>query len=81
MLNGVEAIIFGGGVGEHSPCVRAKIIQEMGWFDIRLDSAANAGAIGTESRISEQKSGVAVWVLPVDEAAMIVNAVAALVGR
>ena len=81
VLNGVEAIIFGGGVGEHSPCVRAKILQEMGWSDIRLDAEANAGAIGTESRISEEKSGVAIWVLPVDEAAVIAKAVAATVCR
>lgn len=75
VLNGAEAIIFGGGVGEHMPFVREKILQDMNWCGIRLGAAANAKAIGIESRISETKSDLAVWVIPVNEAALIARAV------
>ena len=75
VLNGADAIVFGGGVGEHSPLVRQQILGEMNWCGIDLDRDANAKAIGTEACISESKSRVAVWVLPVDEAALIAKAV------
>lgn len=75
VLNGVDAIVFGGGVGEHNSFVRQSVLQGIDWFGIRLDEAANAKTIGTESCISQTKSKVKVWVIPVDEAALIAKAV------
>lgn len=70
-LNGADGIVFGGGVGEHMPFVREKILQEMNWCGIHLDVAANAKVVGVESCISGSKSGLSIWVIPVDEAALI----------
>lgn len=67
VLGGIDGVIFGGGVGEHVPEVRGAILGGMGWCGIELDAAANAAAVGHESRISTPASPVAAWVVPVDE--------------
>jgi acetate kinase len=77
-LGGAEAILFGGGVGEHAPQVRAKILAGLVWLGIVLDPAANRAAVGTEMRISNRCSEAEVWVIPVDEAAILAQAALAV---
>lgn len=71
VLGGADAILFGGGVGENAPEIRARILEEMVWAGIALDPRANRAALGLEACISDQNSQVAVWVIPVDEAAIL----------
>jgi len=71
VLGGADAILFGGGVGEHAAPVRAKILARMQWLGIMLDHAANRAAVGAEARISNRSSEAEVWVVPVDEAAIL----------
>lgn len=71
VLGGADAIIFGGGVGENAAPVRAHILDGMDWAGIKPDPAANAAAVGVESRISRPDSRVSIWVIPVDEAAVL----------
>jgi acetate kinase len=81
VLGGVDAILFGGGVGEHAARVRAQVLEGMDWAGIRLDPQANDAAAGTENCISRSDSRVAVWVLPVDEAGVLAReAVAVMAG-
>ena len=68
VLGGADAILFGGGVGENSPQVRAKILQNMAWLGIELDVTENEKTLAVEAVISREKSDIAVWVIPVDEA-------------
>jgi acetate kinase len=77
-LGGADAIVFGGGVGENAPAVRERILAGMGWCGIRLDAGRNAAATGVEGRISVDDAEIAVWVIPVDEAAMLVEHALAL---
>ncbi len=70
VLGGIDAILFGGGVGENSPQVRARILRGMGWLGVELDSAGNGGAIGKEICISTGQSRSEVWVIPADEASV-----------
>jgi acetate kinase len=58
-------------VGEHSPEVRARILAGMEWAGIVLDAARNRAARTGEARIDAVRGGPAIWVLPVDEAAII----------
>jgi len=67
-LGGAQAILFGGGVGEHAPPVREKILAGLHRLGIVLDANANRAAVGTEALISGRGSEVEVWVIPVDEA-------------
>ena len=69
-LSGVDAILFGGGVGEKSPVIREKILRNMEWCGLLIDDRANEKAIGKEGVISSDKSSIDVIVVPVDEAAV-----------
>jgi acetate kinase len=76
VLGGCHGITFGGGVGEHVPEVRARILRGFEWAGIELDPAANRAATGSESRISAAGSRVTVRVIPVYEELLMVRAVA-----
>ncbi len=65
VLEGLDGIVFTGGIGEHSPQVRAMIAGRLAWTGLTLDPALNARA--GEGRISAEDSKVAAWVIPADE--------------
>ncbi len=67
-VDGVEAVVFTGGIGEHSWRVREAVLTGMEWMGIRLDAEANrAGA----QIISARSSPAMVFVIPTDEERMI----------
>jgi acetate kinase len=71
VLQGAEAIVFGGGIGENSPEVRKRICRNMEWCGIRLDHERNRAAVGIKpgpaARISTDDSSPAVYVVAADE--------------
>lgn len=71
ILNGADAILFGGGIGEHAPEIRKRICADMAWCGLQLDERRNQLASGLEMRISADTSRVSVYVIPVNEAALI----------
>ena len=77
-LEGVDAIAFSGGIGEHSADVRRRVVESLGWLGARLDGAANRAADRAETRISTADSAVQVWVIPTDEEGLIARATADL---
>jgi len=81
VLGGIDVIAFGGGVGEHSPEVRERVLADMEWCGVTLDHARNDAARGTEetdARISSSPSPVDVWVVAVDEGAVLAREAAAV---
>jgi len=67
-LEGLDAIVFTGGIGEHSPEVREKVCDRLGWLGVMLDHAANrAGA----TRLNVTGSRVSILRVPADEEAVI----------
>lgn len=77
-MNGADGILFGGGVGENAPEVRARILAGLDQLGIKFDKAANKQTIGRRGCISAADSAIAVWVAPVDEAAILVDEVMSL---
>ena len=73
VLEGADAIIFGGGIGENAPAVRARICAGMEWCGLALDPNRNEAAVGSEARISLESSALHAYVISVDEAAIIVR--------
>jgi acetate kinase len=71
VLGGADAIIFGGGIGEASPDIRAMICDGMEWCGLRLESGRNRAAIGLKpgqvTYISEDGYPLKVYVVPADE--------------
>ncbi len=80
-LGGADAVVFGGGIGEHAPEVRSRILAGMEWCGLALDEGANREAVGTEAGISTADSRVRVYVIPVREEEVIAgDAVRLLLG-
>jgi acetate kinase len=76
VLGGCDGIVFGGGVGEHSPEVRERALAGMAWAGIELDGVANDAARGAEAAIQSAGSKVRVQVIPVDEEVVMVRGAA-----
>jgi acetate kinase len=71
-MNGADAIIFSGGIGENSASIRSKICEGMSWAGIELDEARNTEHVrGREGVISTDDSRVKVWTIPTNEELLI----------
>ena len=70
-LNGADAVVFTGGIGENATAVREEICTGLDALGIRFDAATNAITTGREGRISLPDSPVAVWVIPTNEELLI----------
>jgi len=68
-MNGADAIVFTGGIGEHAVEIRRRICAGLDWLGIQLDDERNAKA--TECRIDREGSRVELWVIPTDEELLI----------
>jgi acetate kinase len=73
-LNGAEAIVFGGGIGENTPLVRKLVCQELEWCGLTLDSELNEKVIDCEGGISTDDSSLHAYVIPTQEAIAIARA-------
>jgi acetate kinase len=76
-LGGLDTVVFAGGIGEHSPTVRARICDGLGFLGIELEEKRNAA---NEGVISAADSRVAVRVIRTDEERMIAEAVCRVLG-
>jgi len=65
-LNGADAIVFTGGIGENSSVMRKAICADLDWFGIHLDEAKNDAARG-EAAIHAANSRVQLWIMPTNE--------------
>ena len=71
-MNGTDAIIFAGGMGENSAEIRAQICAGLAWMGVKIDSTRNAKMIGgQEGIISTDDARLAVYVIPTDEELLI----------
>jgi acetate kinase len=78
-LNGVDAIAFTAGIGEHSTSMRQRICDRLAFLDVILDDAANRAPRTDERRISAGRVGV--WVIPTNEELEIARATYGLIRR
>lgn len=71
-IGGADAVVFTGGIGEHSADVRARIAAGLEWMGMHIDAAANARHTGgAEGPISTDDSRLHAWVIPTDEELLI----------
>ncbi len=78
-MNGLDAVLFTGGIGENSDDLRADVCHNMEVLGIKLDDAANDGLRGKLAKISAPDSKVEVWVVPTNEELLIARDTKALV--
>ena len=70
-LGGAQAVVFGGGIGENSPEVRARICERLAWFGLHLDASRNLATPGADARITDDTSRLQAWVVAVDESVLV----------
>lgn len=76
-MGGLDAIVFGGGIGRNSPTVRALALSGLGFFGVQLDGEKNRHAFGGRD-ISIDGSAVRIYVLDTDEEIVVARKAAAL---
>jgi acetate kinase len=65
-LDGADAIIFTGGIGENSARIRTAVCHDLDWFGIALDPETNKSG-PAERIVSTAGSRVQVWTVPTNE--------------
>jgi acetate kinase len=71
-MNGADAIVFSGGIGENSAPIRQRICDGLDWLGIDVDASRNSAlAPHSEGRIDREGSRVELWVIPTDEELLI----------
>ena len=78
-MNGLDAILFTGGIGENSWEVRERVCQDMEFFGVEIDKERNKQSRGQLIRLSTPQSKVEVWVVPTNEELLIARDTLALI--
>lgn len=73
VLNGIDAILFTGGVGENDKLMRAAVCAEMNYLGLEMDEAKNLEAKGKLSEINTAGSPVKILVVQTNEECEIAN--------
>ena len=81
-MNGADAIIFAGGIGENSAEIRAQICENLSWMGIEIEPQLNENHIkGREGVISKDAARLKVYVIPTNEELLIARDTVRLVGK
>jgi len=78
-MNGVDAIVMTGGIGENSTSVRRRILKNLEYLGVEVDFDLNDQARGVFTDISAKNSKVKVLVIPTNEELVIARDTKAIV--
>jgi acetate kinase len=76
-LQGLDCLVFTGGIGEHAAKVRALVCNRLRWLGLELDPKANDGSVGL---VSPSSSSVEIRVIPTSEETTIARHLLAMEG-
>ena len=68
-LNGLDALVFTGGIGTNSSLLRQMVCENLGYLGLKLDAQKNDGR--GDGCISTDDSAVKVWRLKTDEESVV----------
>ena len=77
-LNGIDTIIFTGGIGENQINIRKAICEHLAWMGVEIDLDKN-NVRSEEIKISTENSKVEVYIVPTDEEMVIARDTKAIV--
>ena len=80
-MNGLDAVLFTGGIGENSWEVREAVCENMEYFGIKIDKAYNKTIRGKLTKISTPDSKIEVWVVPTNEELLIARDTLAVIAE
>ena len=70
-MNGLDCIVFTGGIGENSASTRAKVCEGLGWFGVEIDAEQNSKRGLAVNDVTAANSKVKVLVVQTNEELMI----------
>lgn len=71
-MNGAEAVVFAGGIGENSPEIRRRICADLDFLGISVDDARNEALTGgKEGELGADGTRVRLFVIPTNEELLI----------
>ena len=76
-LGGLDALVFTGGIGQHSAYLRARVCEQLAFLGVKLDEGHNA-APSPRAPIHTPESRVSVWAMKTNEELMVARRVRAL---
>ena len=76
-IEGLDALVFTGGIGEHAAPVREMICKQAAWLGVELDAEANRRHA---TRISTAGSRTSAWVIATDEELVIARETSRVLG-
>jgi acetate kinase len=76
-LDGLDTLVFAGGIGENAPVIRSRICDGLRFLGVEVDAATNGR---NEAVISTHASRVTVRVIRTDEELMIARSVYRVLG-
>lgn len=80
-MNGLDAVLFTGGIGENSWEVRENVCKNMEFFGIKVDAELNRNSRGKLVKLSTADSKVEVWVVPTNEELLIARDTLAVISK
>jgi acetate kinase len=78
-LGALDALVFTGGIGEHSPEIRARAAAAFAWLGADVDDEANAAA-SSDADVSAPEARVRILVVTAREDLVIARSARALIG-
>ena len=79
LLNGLDSLVFTGGIGENDGFIREKISIDLDYLGIKIDREKNQKTKGKEGKINSSTSPAEVWVIPTNEELMVARETAKMV--
>lgn len=71
-MNGVDAIVFTGGIGENGFWLRSKVCSYLGYLGVHINESLNQQTVkGAEAELTDPEDRVRVFILATDEELMI----------
>ena len=80
-MNGLDAILFTGGIGENSWEVREGVCTDMDYFGIKIDKELNRSIRGKLTKLSTPDSKIEVWIVPTNEELLIARDTLELISK
>ncbi len=78
LLGGLDAVVFAGGIGEHDVASRSEILSGLDGLGIELEEERNKEKTSGLRKVSADRSGTAVYVVPAEEDLTIARHVACM---
>ncbi len=79
VLQGIDAVVFTGGIGENSRYVREHVCAGFEWAGLKLDQQKNLATGAEERNLAAEGSKIDIWVIPTNEELVVARQSAAVI--